>query len=104
MIVTDEFLAEVLETASKRTGDSLKNAERLVLTYFPRYRGNYLTKSEAAQYLRVCERSIDKARNNGLRWTKLGKQVLFKIEDLQAYAEAHTYDGGPDSVPCLSSK
>ena len=27
-----------------------------------------------------------------------------KIEDLDAYAEARTYNGDPDSVPCLSSK
>ena len=102
MIVSDEFLAEVLETASKRTGSSLDAAEQIVLKYFPRR--NYMTKPEAARYLCVCERSIDKARNNGLRWTKMGKQILFKIEDLDAYAEARTYAGNPDSVPCLSTK
>ena len=102
MIVTDEFLAEVLETVSRRTGTSRDAAEQIVLKYFPRRK--YMTKSEAAHYLCVCERSIDKARNNGLSWIKMGKQILFKIEDLDAYAEARTYNGDPDSVPCLSSK
>ena len=101
MVVSDEFLTEVLSTVSQRTGASREAAERIVLQYFPRR--NYLTKPEAARFLCVCERSIDKARNNGLKWVKMGKQILFTVEDLKAYAAANTHSG-PDSVPCLAEK
>ncbi len=101
MTVSDEFLTEVLETASKRTGASREAAEQIVLQFFPRR--EYLTKPEAAKYLCICERSLDKARNQGLKWAKFGKQILFKIDDLREFADSHTYCG-PDSVPCLAAK
>ena len=54
----------------------------------------YLNKREAAEYLRVSVNTIDNLRNRGvLKFRKLGRQVLFTREMLDA---ATKVDGGAE--------
>ncbi|MQM39676.1 hypothetical protein KBTX_03707 [wastewater metagenome] len=51
-----------------------------------------MTPREAADYLRVGQRSLERWRHErrGPRWTRIGHQVRYRRADLDAYAAAHT--------------
>ena len=51
-----------------------------------------LTAAEAARYLRVSERSLIRWRNarKGPAWTYAGKQVRYRLADLDAYLAGRT--------------
>jgi len=53
----------------------------------------YLTPKEAAQYLRLSHRTLEKHRSQGSgpRYRKLGKVVLYTVADLDAWAELHKF-------------
>jgi len=52
---------------------------------------NLLTKDEAANYLRVSTRTIDRERDNRkLRWVSVGRSVRFRIADLEQYVANST--------------
>jgi excisionase family DNA binding protein len=50
----------------------------------------YLTNEEAAAYLRLSPRTLEKQRviGGGPRFRKFGRRVLYAIDDLQIWAEA----------------
>lgn len=52
----------------------------------------YLTNDEAAAYLRLSPRTLEKQRviGGGPRFRKFGRRVLYAIEDLETWARART--------------
>ncbi len=50
----------------------------------------YLTNDEAAAYLRLSPRTLEKQRviGGGPRFRKFGRRVLYAIEDLDVWANA----------------
>jgi len=50
----------------------------------------YLTNEEAAAYLRLSPRTLEKQRvvGGGPRFRKFGRRVLYAIEDLELWANA----------------
>ena len=52
----------------------------------------YLTNDEAAAYLRLSPRTLEKQRviGGGPRFRKFGRRVLYAIEDLETWAGART--------------
>jgi len=53
----------------------------------------YLTNSEAAAYLRLSPRTLEKQRvlGGGPRFRKFGRRVLYSMADLDAWADGHSY-------------
>ncbi|MBO9357679.1 helix-turn-helix domain-containing protein [Bordetella petrii] len=53
----------------------------------------YLTNSEAADYLRLSPRTLEKLRvqGGGPRFRKFGRRVLYAAADLEAWADDHSY-------------
>ena len=53
----------------------------------------YLTNDEAAEYLRLSPRTLEKQRviGGGPRFRKFGRRVLYAIADLEAWADEHAY-------------
>lgn len=54
----------------------------------------YLTNEEAAAYLRLSPRTLEKQRvlGGGPRFRKFGRRVLYAIEDLEIWAKARVCD------------
>lgn len=54
----------------------------------------YLTPAEAATLLRISPRTLEKQRSlgGGPRFRKFGRRVLYAITDLEAWAEARTFE------------
>lgn len=54
----------------------------------------YLTNEEAAAYLRLSPRTLEKQRviGGGPRFRKFGRRVLYAIEDLEMWAKARACD------------
>lgn len=54
----------------------------------------YLTTREAAGFLRLSPRTLEKARvtGGGPRFRKFGTRVLYAIDDLELWANARCYD------------
>jgi hypothetical protein len=54
----------------------------------------YLNNSEAAQFLRLSPRTLEKQRviGGGPRFHKFGRRVMYAIEDLQAWANARSFE------------
>lgn len=53
-----------------------------------------LTTPEAADYLRVSERTLIRWRvqRRGPAWTYAGRQVRYRLADLEAYLDGRAYD------------
>ena len=53
----------------------------------------YLTQDEAAEYVRLSPRTLERHRVHGTgpRFTKAGRRVLYKTENLEAWMEARTF-------------
>jgi excisionase family DNA binding protein len=53
----------------------------------------YLTNTEAAQYLRLSPRTLEKMRGlgDGPRFHKFGRRVLYARVDLDAWASGHRH-------------
>lgn len=53
----------------------------------------YYTQSEAADLLRVSPRTLERYRvaGTGPRFVKLGRRVLYRASDLEAWAAANTF-------------
>lgn len=53
------------------------------------------TKPEAAAYLKVPERTLDQWRylGKGPRWSKVGRYVRYRWEDLDAYVNENAKGG-----------
>ena len=54
----------------------------------------YLTNDEAATFLRLSPRTLEKNRviGGGPRFHKLGRRVLYAVADLEAWAAERGYD------------
>jgi len=54
----------------------------------------YLTNDEAAAFLRLSPRTLEKQRviGGGPRFRKFGRRVLYAIADLEAWAESRTFE------------
>jgi hypothetical protein len=53
----------------------------------------YLTNHEAAEFLRLSPRTLEKHRvtGGGPRYRKFGRRVLYAIDDLEAWANARCF-------------
>jgi len=53
----------------------------------------YYTQSEAAEYLRVSPRTLERQRvaGTGCRFCRAGRRVLYRREDLDAYLSENTF-------------
>jgi hypothetical protein len=53
----------------------------------------YLTNGEAAAFLRLSPRTLEKLRvlGGGPRFRKFGRRVLYAIADLETWADDHSY-------------
>jgi excisionase family DNA binding protein len=59
----------------------------------PNPRPRYLTTEEAAEFLRLSARTLEKHRSTGVgpRYRKFGRRVCYTIADLEAWAEARNF-------------
>lgn len=55
--------------------------------------GGHLNTRQAAQYLGLSRRRLDRyrAEGNGPRFRKFGQKVLYTLVDLDAWSAAHTH-------------
>ena len=53
----------------------------------------YLTQAQAAEYLHISERTLERLRHEGLgaRFRKAGRRVLYKPEDLDSWLNERTF-------------
>ena len=54
----------------------------------------YLTNDEAADYLRLSPRTLEKQRviGGGPRFRKFGRRVMYAVADLEAWADARSFE------------
>nr|WP_313023923.1 helix-turn-helix domain-containing protein [Pseudomonas lopnurensis] len=58
----------------------------------------YLTNDEAAHYLRLSPRTLEKQRviGGGPKFRKFGRRVMYAVADLDAWADARSYEATSD--------
>ncbi|WP_202883567.1 helix-turn-helix domain-containing protein [Pseudomonas sp. RW10S2] len=58
----------------------------------------YLTNDEAADYLRLSPRTLEKQRviGNGPKFRKFGRRVMYAVSDLDAWADQRSYETTSD--------
>ncbi|NYT80300.1 helix-turn-helix domain-containing protein [Alcaligenaceae bacterium] len=58
----------------------------------------YLTNDEAADYLRLSPRTLEKQRviGGGPKFRKFGRRVMYAVDDLNAWADARSYEATSD--------
>ncbi len=58
----------------------------------------YLTNDEAAHYLRLSPRTLEKQRviGGGPRFRKFGRRVMYAVTDLDAWADARSFEATSD--------
>jgi helix-turn-helix protein len=58
----------------------------------------YLTNDEAADYLRLSPRTLEKQRviGNGPKFRKFGRRVMYAVADLDAWADQRSYETTSD--------
>ncbi|VVE82990.1 helix-turn-helix transcriptional regulator [Pandoraea sputorum] len=58
----------------------------------------YLTNDEAAEYLRLSPRTLEKQRviGNGPKFRKFGRRVMYAVADLDAWANQRSYETTSD--------
>lgn len=54
----------------------------------------YLTNNEAAEFLRLSPRTLEKQRviGGGPRFRKFGRRVMYAVIDLEAWADARSFE------------
>ena len=54
----------------------------------------YLTNDEAAAFLRLSPRTLEKQRviGGGPRFRKFGRRVMYAVADLEAWADARSFE------------
>ena len=54
----------------------------------------YLTNNEAAEFLRLSPRTLEKQRviGGGPRFRKFGRRVMYAIVDLETWADARSFE------------
>jgi hypothetical protein len=60
----------------------------------PPQSARYLTNDEAAVFLRLSPRTLEKHRviGGGPRFRKFGRRVMYAVSDLDAWADARTFE------------
>jgi hypothetical protein len=63
-------------------------------TQEPPQSARYLTNDEAAAFLRLSPRTLEKHRviGGGPRFRKFGRRVMYAVSDLDAWADARTFE------------
>jgi hypothetical protein len=58
----------------------------------------YLTNDEAAEYLRLSPRTLEKQRviGGGPRFRKFGRRVMYAVADLDTWADQRSFDATSD--------
>ncbi|KHK52061.1 transcriptional regulator [Ralstonia sp. A12] len=58
----------------------------------------YLTNDEAAEYLRLSPRTLEKQRviGGGPRFRKFGRRVMYAVTDLEAWADQRSFEATSD--------
>lgn len=58
----------------------------------------YLTNDEAAEFLRLSPRTLEKQRviGGGPRFRKFGRRVMYAVADLEAWADARSFEATSD--------
>lgn len=58
----------------------------------------YLTNDEAAEYLRLSPRTLEKQRviGNGPTFRKFGRRVMYAVADLDVWADQRSYETTSD--------
>lgn len=58
----------------------------------------YLTNDEAAEYLRLSPRTLEKQRviGNGPKFRKFGRRVMYAVADLDAWADQRSFETTSD--------
>lgn len=58
----------------------------------------YLTNDEAAEFLRLSPRTLEKQRviGGGPRFRKFGRRVMYSVTDLEAWADARSFEATSD--------
>lgn len=58
----------------------------------------YLTNNEAAEFLRLSPRTLEKQRviGGGPRFRKFGRRVMYAVVDLEAWADSRTFEATCD--------
>jgi hypothetical protein len=58
----------------------------------------YLTNDEAAVFLRLSPRTLEKQRviGGGPRFRKFGRRVMYAVADLEAWADARSFEATYD--------
>ena len=58
----------------------------------------YLTNDEAADYLRLSPRTLEKQRviGNGPKFRKFGRRVMYAVADLDAWADQRSFETTSD--------
>ena len=56
--------------------------------------GRYLTNNEAAEFLRLSPRTLEKQRviGGGPRFRKFGRRVMYAVADLETWADARSFE------------
>ncbi|MBK7251484.1 MAG: helix-turn-helix domain-containing protein [Gammaproteobacteria bacterium] len=64
----------------------------------PAQPSRYLTNDEAADYLRLSPRTLEKQRviGGGPRFRKFGRRVMYAMSDLDAWADARSFEATSD--------
>jgi hypothetical protein len=58
----------------------------------------YLTNDEAAEFLRLSPRTLEKQRviGGGPRFRKFGRRVMYAVADLESWADARSFEATSD--------
>jgi helix-turn-helix protein len=61
---------------------------------------NYLNNDEAAAYLKLSPRTLEKQRTlgGGPRFRKFGRRVMYALADLEAWANARACESTSDPI------
>ncbi len=64
----------------------------------PRQASRYLSNDEAADFLKLSPRTLEKQRviGGGPKFRKFGRRVVYAIEDLESWANARSCDTTSD--------
>ena len=64
----------------------------------PRAGSRYLSNDEAAEFLKLSPRTLEKQRvvGGGPKFRKFGRRVVYAIEDLESWANARSCDTTSD--------
>ncbi len=76
----------------------LRPQAALTATQQPVAPSRYLTNDEAAEYLRLSPRTLEKQRviGGGPRFRKFGRRVMYAVADLDAWADARSFEATSD--------